>query len=269
MSAPSGINKGVGFRHVVLFPLNADGLPDAASTTFAEGLELDAPKSLTISEPGPRIISHTGRDRLIQQDSLPATEGMTVTLRVGGSEDAVDAAVSGLKVFTQGERNMIGGGVTDLSGEEPKLGLLAWRQAEQADGSRSRQFRIFPSATFVKKDGPLDDNSEEREYTVIPAICTKHLWGTAFSDATEGATSMQVVRGTAVGKPKIVYAVGDGVEDEFLFPADKQATSTAKITVYVDGVEKTTNITKATTGITFSASYEPADGALIVVFYEY
>lgn len=268
MSAPSKKRSGVGFRHARLFALNAEGYIAGVSDTAYEGIAVEGAKTLTITDPEYRRISHTGDDRLLQFDQLPALEGMTAELRVGRLNDDFDALVSGLTAFTVGEANLLLGGVTSESGNEPSLAMLAYRQAQDESGNRVWDARIFPRVVIAKREQGFDDNPEERAYSLTPQLCTKHVWGTAFSDGIEGATQAQVVRGVFQYKPKLIAFQGDGSEDTFPFPADAQAVAVGKIAVWVNGVLRTTNITKATTGLTFTASYEPANLANITVLYE-
>lgn len=269
MSAPSKKRSGVGFRYAALFALNSSGYLNATSTTAYEGVQAEGAKVLTINDPEYRRISHAGDDRLLQFDALPALEGMTAELRLGRVSDDLDALVSGLTAFTVGEMNMLLGGVTDLSGFEPTLALLAFRQALDEAGNRVWESRLMPRITVAKRETGFDDNPEERAYTVTPGLATKHVWGTALATGTEGATQAQVVRAVSQYKPKLVAWRGDGVTSVFNFPAAYQAQAVGKITVWVNGVLRTTNITKATTGLTFTASYEPASLANITCLYEY
>ncbi len=269
MSAPSKKRSGVGFRNAVIFALNADGLPAASSTAAYEGIRAEGAKTLTINDPEYRRISHTGDDRLLQFDVLPALEGMTAELRVGRINDDLDAAVSGLSAFVVGEANLMLGGVTDQSGFEPTVGLLAYRQALDEGGNRVWDARIFPRVTIAKREGGFDDNPEERAYTVTPALVTEHLWGTAFAEGVEGAAQGQVIRGVFQYKPKVVAWLGDNAEDTFLFPAAAPAAATAKVTVWIDGVLTTANLTVLTTSITFTTTPAiPTTDALIVALYE-
>jgi hypothetical protein len=269
MAAPNTTRSGVGFRHCTIFALNTSGLPNAPAATVYEGLVIGGVKRLTINDPEPQQISHMGDDRVFALDSLPPTEALTGELVVGKISDAIDAAITGQLSFTVGEAKLFGIG-TDKRGFEQQIGMLVYRQTLDttpgAQQLRRWEFRIFPVLLAIPREGSMDEKAEERMYTLRPQIATKHLWGTAFAVGTEGFTESQMLRGVSEYKPKIVAFKGDGAEDEFLFPATAQAVSTGKIVVWNNGVEVTSGLTKAVTGLTFTAA--PATGNIIVALYE-
>lgn len=267
MSAPSKTSVGVGFRNATLFALDANGYPAAAPGGLAyEGIRATGAKVLTINDPAYRVISHTGDDRVLQIDQLPATEGASAELHLGRHNDDLEAAISGLKAFVVGEMNMLGAGVTDRSGFEPTVGLMGYSQAQDEGGNRVWSVRIFPKCTIAKHVTGFSDSPEDLTYNVVPALCTRHLWGVAFNLATEGATQLQVVRATSQYQPKLVAFLGDAAQLIFLFPAAAQAAATGKIAVFKNGVAVTSGITKATTGVTFAVAPAALDN--ISVLYE-
>ena len=54
MTATSGQQLSVGLRYAAVFPLNANGYPNATSTTACEGLEFGGPKAFELSVPDVR-----------------------------------------------------------------------------------------------------------------------------------------------------------------------------------------------------------------------
>lgn len=272
MAPPSTKRSGVGFRNCTLYALDANGYPAAVDTTPYEGIHAVGAKVLTINDPAYRVIDHIGDDSLIQIDQLPATSGATAELHLGRVDDALEAAISGLLPFTVGEMNLMLAGVTDQSGFELTVGLMGYQQALDESGNRRWHAVWFPRCTIAKHESGLSDTPEDRMYNIVPSLATQHLWGAPFALGTEGTLRGQIVRGVSQYQPKLVAwkdvlgGTAGGVT--FLFPTNAQAVSVNKIAVYVNGVLKTTNITKATTGITFTASYEPPAGAVIVAVYE-
>lgn len=273
MAAPTGTRSGVGFRNCVLFALNAAGLPNATGAAAAvyEGVRITGNKSLTINDPEPRRIFHTGDDSILSVDVLPPNEAMTGELHLGKKSDALDALITGQLAFTVGEAKMFGIG-TDKRGDEAQVGLLAYRQAQDTDpesstfGMRTWDFMIMPKVQLVSRESGFGDQPEDKVYTVIPAKVNTHLWGTAFALGTEGFLTGQIVRGVSWKKPKLVAWKGDGNVTALNFPVEAQAVNTDKISVWVNGVLATTGVTKAVSGLTFATA--PATTDLVVAFYE-
>jgi hypothetical protein len=267
MSAPSVKRSPVGFRSATIFALSAAGLPAATSPSVVyEGIVAEGAKTLTINDPEFRRIFHTGDDRVMQIDQLPPMEAATAELHLGRLNDTLEAALTGLKAFVVGEANMFLSGVTDLDGFEPTVGILAYSQALDESGNRVWHSLVMPKAVTALRESGLGETEVDRVYTVTPQLCSKHLWGPAFTTGTEGGLSAQFVRMVTEKRPKIVAFLGDGTTTVFLFPAAAQAYSTGKVSVYVNGVLTTSGVTKAVTGITFSVA--PAAAANLTFLYE-
>ena len=267
MANASAQSYAVGARYGVVFALNADGRPNASSTTVYEGVEVVGIKSLSLTTPDARQVTHYGIDRVLAVDYLPPTEPVSGEILTAQDNLTLDALLDSTATFNVGESTMLVGS-SDEQGDEPDVGILIFQQALDASTRiRNWRFMIFPKARVKAMSAGMAENPGESRYTFVAAPTTKHLWGTALAAGTEYATEASYTRGHSVYKPKLVAFQADGTEDEFTFPAAAQAANTSKIAVWVDGTLTTTGITKATTGVTWGTA--PADGADIVIFYEY
>lgn len=274
MAAPSTTRSGVGLRNVTIFALSAAGYPTGGTATAYEGAQISGARALTLNDPEPQRIVHRGDDRIFAVDSLPATEPISGELRVGKTNDTVDAILTDDLSFQVGEAKLFGIG-TDNRGDENQVGMLAYRQTVDTDpasgnyGARRWEFRLFPKVQVIPRDTGVDDAPEARIYTVNPQFVTQHLWGLALSTGTEGFLQAQGFRGISEFKPKIVQwadpAPGGGVVDLAL-PTDSPAQATAKIKVWVDGAVVVPD-TLATTQISFTTGVITTD-AIVVAFYE-
>lgn len=266
--------SGVGFRHITLFSLNASGYPNGVATdTPYEGVQLTGARSLTINDPEPQQIVHVGDDRPFALDVLPPTEPITGEMVGGKINDTIDALLSDDKSA------LVGDGAayifpfgSDSRGDENVMGVLCYRQSIDTDptsstfGDRRWEFRLFPKAFIITREGGLTPDPEERTYTVRPQFITTHLWGTSLSTSTEGCEQAQGFRGIATYKPRIATWIGDTTVTEFDFNTAFPAADTASIAAWVDGVLDTT-ATKKTDGVEFASA--PDTDAMVVVFYEH
>lgn len=272
MTAPQVIRSGVGFRHAIVFALDASGYPNATATTAYEGVQISGAKALTINDPEPRQITHYGDDYVFALDTLPPTEPISGEMRVGKINDTIDALLGDDLSFTEGEAKFMLIG-SNNRGDEDQVGMLAFRQAVDTDpdssnyGKRYWEGRIFPQAYIISREGGFEDTPEERAYTVRPLYVQAHLWGTAFAVGTEGATRAQGVRLVTEYKPKVVAFQGDGSQVTFVLPTSYPAQATGKMVVWDAGTKQTTGFTVRTTDIVFSSA--PTDGNIVVAFYEY
>jgi hypothetical protein len=226
---------------------------------------------LTINDPEPQQIVHLGDDRPFALDVLPPTEPITGELTVGKVNDTLDAILTDANTITVGEAKLFGIG-HDSAGDENQVAVLCYRQtidtnpAATSFGSRRWEFRLFPKAYVIPREGGLTPDPEERIYTVRPQYVKQHVWGLAFASGTEGFTQAQGFRGISEYKPRLVSFLGDNSETTFTFDTDYPAQATGKITVWVNGVVDTPD-TLATTSFQYTTA--PTTNANVDVFYEY
>lgn len=270
MTVTSGKQYAVGMRHAQIFALDADGYPNAPSTTAYEGLEIVGAKAFDVTIPDARRIFHTGNDRLLAQDFLPVLEGASAVLRASRNDYDVYAVLTGTNEATIGEAKVIGYG-TDQQGSEPDVGMLLFQQSK--DGTaKTRRWRayILPVTNAIIKAASMNDSPAEYEFQILPQVVSAHLWGVTFSASTEGFTEAQLVETMTTTKPWIAsWAVEAASDTVYLFNTARKATSTAKIhAVALEGtaLELTTDYTATTAGITLVAT--PAAGEILVAFYE-
>jgi hypothetical protein len=260
----------VGLRHVRFYALNANSYPNATSTTVYEGTQIVGGQSFAVTNPNYQEISHRGDDRILAVDFLPPTEKATAELRVAREDLANLASFTGVTARDLGEARVLPF-ATNKQGSEPDVGLLAFQQ--QVDSAGARTWRSFqmPIVRIAPQPKGMDENPSEHLYQISAQVVNKYLWGEALSNANDGALEMQYAIQHTVSKPHVVAWLGDNIAVDFLFHADRQAVSTAKIHgVWVDGVKKVgggTDYTEGTDDITFGVA--PTSGALITCFYEY
>jgi len=124
----------------------------------------------------------------------------------------------------------------------------------------------MPKAIIFLRESGYQAEANVRTYSFTPMYCSAHIWGTAFLVATEGAIRSQMIRGVSLGKPTLVSYLGDGAAVGFPFDSAQPAKSATAITVWVDGVLKSTAIAKSVSGVSFAVA--PGAASVIVVLYE-
>jgi hypothetical protein len=305
MTAPSNIRVTSGFRSLSLFELNASYYPIgtltlqrqtpyiasggstisgsgtvaiAAGATVSGsvgyyGIQHSGAKVLTINDPTPRVIPHIGDDGIISLQVLPATEPASGEVRVAKTNDKVDSIAANVKKFTVGEMNLLGS-ITSQRGFENQVGALAYSFGQDTDpdsssfGATVWDFRIFPKVTVFQRDTGYGQEANERLYSFTPAYVTAHMWGTAFTIATEGFTKAQIIRGISQYKPMIVTFLGDGTTAAFPFDSAVPAQATGKVATWVNGTLQASGATyqASVRGLHFSAA--PALNAVVFCLYE-
>ena len=273
MSATSGIQFSVGLRYASLFALNAAGRPagtSASSGAAYSGLQIEGAKSYTLTTPEPRIINHTGDDRLLAKDTLPPLEGITGELKVSKNRYDVRALLTGVLENTVGEATTLTFS-TDKQGYEPQVGLMLFQQSLDANtagslfGKRRWRSSWIPKAIAIPLQPNMDENSSELTFKINAFVIRNHLWGTAFSALTDGCTEAQGIEMMTEGKPWLDAWVGDG--STTVFTLTKTAYAVGKISVFKNGVLLSVGVTPTLTDVTITPA--PLLGDDIDILYEW
>lgn len=266
MTVVTGEEYGVGMRRAVWLSLNSSGSPAATGETAYEGTQMTGAKTFEINIPEAQKKSHLGDDRVIQVDYLPPTEAVSGTLTVSEENLALLATVQDVKVITLGEMKGVPIG-TSQQGLEPQGGLLLTQQALSDEGVRNYRTFVFPKVTLYPRPGGMNENPGEHQFTISPAVVSKHLWETALAAATDGCTEMQgmIIHSTYI--PKMIAFLATTGSQTFALPSAAPAKDTNKMLVVVDGtVQAATEFTPTTTNVSLSTT--PGNNKRVMVFYE-
>lgn len=265
MTAVAGKDLPVGLRRVQIFALDANGYPAATSTAVYEGLSVVGPKTFALNVPDTQVITHKGGDTVLDVDWLPPQDAVTGEFHFAQEDFDLYAALTGTKVATIGEMKTIGIG-TSKAGFEPEIGMFAVQQTKNGSGAREWRSYVMPKARIHVKDNGMVLSDSDITAQVLPSKVTKHLWGVAFSIATDGFTKAFYRKYINQYFPWIVAWKGDNVATKFTFHADRPAVATTKIAgVWINGVvDGTAGL--AVDGVTPTA--KPGAGDMIVCMYE-
>lgn len=266
-TAPSFI-FGAGLAYGQIFKLTSVMLPAATSTSPYEGILMPAPSSLVPTKGGPEFVPVIAHNQKLGQHSFPTTDPTTLVLTLAKHDADLHAMITGTVKRTLHEEIQV---ITDTNqeGNEPDVAIVATADGLPTSGARyvSTIFRVcqlFPSleSKESRTAGQYVYNGDISRYTT-------HLTGEALTLNADGATSAAVLTRMTNKRGWYVAWLADGVEDEFLFHPDRPANDTTSMGVYVAdpttgiATERTSNLTKATTKITFTSSL-PTSGQIII-----
>ena len=264
----TGRQYGVGAKKCKIFALNANGSPAATSPTVYSGLQMYGFKSLDLTIPDARTITHVGDDGPIQVDTLPPTEGMSGNAVFAEESHAAIALVSNMNDFTIKGATMYGL-ATDMQGFEAQVCMMVYQQTLDSAGLRNWRTMFLPKCTLQYKGSPFNENAGEHTFNVTPAYVSKTPWEKTFSTADEGFTRAQAIVFQSLKPLNLAAWLADDYDTVFSFPVAEQAYDaiTPTIAVYVDGTLQTTQIASyAASGVTFNTA--PVDDKRIVALYQ-
>lgn len=268
MSTPSGQFWGVDSYLSRFFVLNSDGSLKAEDTNPFEPTVIDGPRTFDLTPAESGVVVNIGNGRVRDTIYRAPREASRAELRVGYDQMNVISALTGVNVYTIGEAKAVGR-LTNRQGSEPDVALILTQRGHDENGLTRFKTYIIPKGKCVPMDSSMNDNASEMRFPITISNSKKEVWGESYTLVKHGFTDTGYIEIITEGLPHIVAWLADGVQTEFLFPEDKQAISAAKITAYdfQDGVEYTSQVTKATDGLTFS--YPIPTGTLIVAVYEF
>lgn len=268
MAAPGKKIFPLGLEAGRIYKLNADGMPDATSTTAYDGVPIGGPTVFTMDNVEREQVAHPGNNGVLQYDSLPGIAPLAGSL--AGSRIDLDtlALVTDTVVRVTGETNRVLRMTDTEDAGLPDFGMVIYTQAKGKTGStRTYLSKVFPSVTLAPQNSGMQrERQDPTNYQITFSKVTADMTGEAFSVVADGAKSGVYYDAESFYRPHYAAFLADGTEDEFVFTATLQAANTTDMQVYVDGVERTTNLTKATSKVTFTTSI-PAANSLIVVRY--
>ncbi len=275
MTLQQSVSTGIGLRKVRGFLRDTDSLPTVPAGTAIgtawEGYVLDGALALSPTIPEPNRVPARGDDRIYHTFSLPPTEGVTGELRLSKLHMVFAAAVAGTNVFGSPPNRKVGL-ATEKVGLEKALILYGCRQAiDSEDGSAyfgqaCWVTYIFLNSIAVLRPPTMEDQAiGESVYAVTANDSTVDELGTAFTEVTNGFLRTPFMIVVSKDLFHLDAFLGDNIEDEFTL--SHTPTATSQTIVSVDGVVQHSGWSEASGVVTFSAA--PADGAKIVVEYEY
>jgi hypothetical protein len=269
------IVSGVGVRYCTIIPLDADGLPAVSVKQAApmQGVQVEGVSGFPVTQPEPQRFSHRGDDFIFAQDSLPSSEAGSFSIVAAKTNLKLDALLSAVKLREVGNVQMLAGD-TDKLGNEPLVGVFAYRQALDTDKSsptlgklRQWEAKAYMSARITPPNNSFAQATTENTYNATPSPSSKTLTGVTFTESVHGCTQATYEKMVFNAHPRWNWWLGNGTRVLFELSHVPVSDSPDDILVYVDGVLVTAFAAVNLTTPSFTLSAAPADNAKIIAVY--
>jgi hypothetical protein len=273
-----------GFQLGIVYLLNAKGRPAGTDLTPYTGIEMYATKSYAPTLPAPRLVAHTGNDRLLKTQIFPGQEAAKAQLAVGAEDLDLIAMLTGKSVITRSGMPMLPH-LDDLQGKEKTVGVILYQAALAKNTSAAGyHFHMVASSKMVPTLPGAGEAPIDLTFDMTLNSSTNLLWGESLAPLADpydplsgvpisGVFNAGIFSGFSNFAPRIASFIGDNSEDEFLFPPSMQAADVNTISVYTcqpaddsTVVVNTGDYTAALDGVTFDNP--PATGEEIYVLYQ-
>lgn len=271
MSTPSTQFWGGDVYLATVFPLDSNGSLQPPTDLPYEGLEVDGARTFDLTPAEGSYLTNVGNGRLRDTIYRAPREASRAELRVGYSQLDVIAALSGVKVYTVAEAQMVGR-LTNLQGSEPDVALLLTQKGHDENGLTRYLSYIIPKGKCIPIDSPFNDNALEMRFTITISNTKKEVWGEPYSVLRHGFTETGYIDMITEKAPKIIGWKANGYDSDYFFPETKPSVAIGKLAVYnfTTGVEYTGGtITKAPSGLGVTFAAPPAAETVLIAKYEY
>ena len=270
MAAPGKKIFPLGLEAGIIYALNSDGVPAATSTTVYDGIEIGGPTVFTMDSVAREQVAHPGNNGVLQYDSLPGISAPAGSLTGSRIDLDTAAAVTGTKVFVESETNWIGRDTDTEQKSLPSFAMVLYTQAKgKALNVRTYNTLVFPQVTLAPQNRSLQrERSDPSNYQITFSKTTQDITGRAWTLADDGALVKTYNEGESFYRIHYAFFKSDGTGPAYLFSANRQAANMSVYVITVGvGVERTTNVTKAVTGVTFTVSQPAVDTIICVKYY--
>lgn len=238
----------------------------------APGTRILAVKTMDIQIPEPEDTDITGDDIYQGGFVWPPGAGPAFTIEMAVNNLTNDAGFQGTLTENLGDITLGVEQPVDMT--FPDVALLAVSRARSkeagSDGVSGFAGVIIPktNVTPLGRAGFNERGEAVWRYRVKASTSDADPWGKTYTNATQGTSGVVVRPWTAENRVTMHSFVGDGSTVAFTVAETPASTSiTTKVIIFKDGLRVTSGVTVSGKILTFSVA--PANGAKIVVFYEY
>ena len=274
-----------GLQNGVIYELNAKGRPKAVAGGLGyAGSDVYATKTYAPTLPKPRLVPHTGNDRLLKTQVFPGQEAAGANFSVGAEDLDLMAMLMGTTIKEIAGMRMLPH-MTDLQGKETSVGVLLYQAAlSKKTSAHGYHFHMISKSTMVATLPGAGESPIDVQYDMTINPSENYLWGGALAPLADiydllsgvpetGASEAGIFSGFSEYEPRLVSYLSTIAQTVFIFPGSMKPFDITKIAVFVadpaDDVAQLVDdadYTATLTDITFDIA--PGANKEVIVLYQ-
>lgn len=274
MTAPTGPFVPIDVWKAKFFPFNVNGLldlpdyPTPASTPY-EGIEFQYVKTLAPNLGAPRQIPVVSQGSTQTTFNLPSIDPQTIEAHLAYADLNTYADVTGVIARTIGGATVVPIGTNKVGFEKKGLLMVNSLQAHLGDDDSDVWYtNIFLSVKATFQWPVFNENPADVTVNFAMGKKKKSAWGETLAEDTDGASSAVGHAVLSYGQLNLVAWLGDGAEDTFLLPTDKQALDTFADTFKVYNLTTGLAVSGTPAASQFVAGAAPSADVRLLGWYE-
>jgi hypothetical protein len=206
--------------------LDLPGYPTPATTPY-EGIEFQKVKTLAPNLGAPRQIAVVSQGSTQTTFNLPSIDPQTIEAHLAYADLGVYADVTGVKARTIGGATVVPMGTNKVGFEKKGLLIVSALAAHTADDDSDVWYsNIYNSVKATFQWAAFNENPADVTVNFALGKKKKSAWGEALTESVDGATQAVGHAVLSWGQLNLIAWLGDGAEDTFLLPTEKQSLDT-------------------------------------------
>ncbi len=245
-----------------------------AGATGSAGIQLTGIQTAPTGIPEGESVAVNGDDTLLGSIEFDSADPTQFVINLGQFDLDTEALLQSTVVETFADSGVSMGVMRPITPDYPDVCLLIQGKAKKQDvsvkGQKAYAGYLYPLCTIqpIGRETFEGRTAGTNRYKVTAQPTSNKAWGTTITESANGTTAATALPFTSDYPMTMHRFTGNGVLLTFTGLSKVPAGTTSAI-VAIDGVQQSGNFTLSPANQTITFTSAPANGAKIVVFYQY
>ncbi len=246
----------------------------SAGATGSAGIQLTGIQTAPTGIPEGESVAVNGDDTLLGSIEFDSADPTQFVINLGQFDLDTEALLQSTVVETFTDSGVSMGVMRPITPDYPDVCLIVQGKAKKQDasvkGQKAYAGYIYPLCNIqpIGRETFEGRTAGTNRYKVTAQPTSNKAWGTTITESANGTTAMTALPFTSDYPLAMARGTGTGALTTFTGLSKVPAGTTSAI-VAIDGVQQSGNFTLSPANQTITFTSAPANGAKIVVFYQY